>query len=317
MEKEGYEKTIIRRTIINKKYSEMKRNTILLLLLFIVLMAVAYMLLTDPDEQTKSTKEKELLIKIDSSAVDKFIIKNQFGEFTIVKKDGKWQITSPIEYKADDERFNAAVSLLTRINIITMVSDNPGSRDIYEVDTNSRHVRIFENGAQKFDLHFGKAGGKPIETYVRKEGSNEVYLVEGAFSFMFNNPLKDLRDKKIFDVPGNFKEITFQNSKDRFSLTYADSLWLIDGKQADQLSAQKLLTEMKNFTTDFFLDELPDDKVLSASTITIDDVQITFNEIDEERYFVHTNKSPQWFTVLKWKAGKILKTRDDLIPIGE
>jgi hypothetical protein len=43
----------------------------------------------------------------------------------------------------------------------------------------------------------GKAGPTYTETYVRQEGSKDVYLADGMFGYVFPHSAKEWRDKTI------------------------------------------------------------------------------------------------------------------------
>ena len=80
----------------------------------------------------------------------------------------------------------------------------------------------------------------------------------------------------------------------------------------DNTSVDNLLNEIANFKTDFFLKPGEKEDADLTATVTVDTTQLTFYRVDNERYYVQNANNPQKFIVLKGKADRILKDREDL-----
>lgn len=292
----------------------MKKHTVMLLGLFLLLAIIAYAVLQRPGETSVTVGDKELLIDADSAAINKYIINSQYGEIVLEKEGTKWYLTKPIRYPADERKIATVISASTNMELKNVVSTNPKKQSVYQVDSNGTQVRIFENGNQSIDMYVGKAASTPLETFVRRSGSDKVLLVKGALSYVMKAPLKDWRDKTILQIPQNeLTRIEYQYSNETFVLEKRDTLWFIGDLQANRDEVNSLLKSLSDFTTDFFTDEKPKKMPEITCVLGINNRQLQFMRLDDERVYVRSSESPQLFMVLNWKATQVLKNKEDFL----
>jgi len=87
----------------------MKRSTILLISVAVVLALAVYFVSRQPGERSLSDSSGEPLVKYDSAAVDKMKIQSKSGTVLLERQGGKWMITSPIQYPANEAAVTSAV----------------------------------------------------------------------------------------------------------------------------------------------------------------------------------------------------------------
>jgi hypothetical protein len=292
----------------------MKKQTYYLIGSFVVLLLIAYLVMQKPGESSKELNDEELFLKIDSAAINKFVIKSQFGEIIVEKQGLDWYMTKPVRYPADTFRIKAGITRLKNMVMKSLTSTNKAKQSVYGVDDSSgTSVKIYQNGKETVHLYIGKPGTAPIQTFVRKANSNDVYSVTGSLSYMFNAPDKDWRNKQIVAINENdLKEIKF-GGNESFTLERSDTIWTINGQPANKSEVNGMMQTLSSLNTDFFLDSLVEDMPEISTIMTLGNVQLRIAQVDDERYYVQTSQSPQWFIVLKGKIKRILKTKADFL----
>ncbi len=292
----------------------MKKNLFYLIIIFIVLLIAVFFVMQKEGEKSLSAEDRQYLYKLDSLSIDKFEMKSKYGLILLQKEGTTWYLTKPLRYPADKKRINLAISTVINLIVKTIASDNPKKQSLYEVDSSALTLKIYEKGKLKGHFYIGKAGPTRGDNYIRKYNSNEVLLVRGSLSFLFDSPDSDWRDKTILSInPNEIKKIEFQYEKDSFTLQFTDSLWMIGDIAANKDEIDRITNNLAELKTDFFKDTPPDTIPKLYAVITFNDKQIKFYKLDEEQFLAQSSDSTQWFIVLKSKISNILKRREDFI----
>jgi hypothetical protein len=158
-------------------------------------------------------------------------------------------------------------------------------------------------------------GPSYTETYVRREGSNEVYLADGMLLYMFAKAPKDWRDKTILNVPQEtIKNVRFQYGDTTFALAFRDSLWLLDGSPASEPPVRSLIGALANLRTDDFIDTAVTAPPPLTAAIEVDGTQIRFHKNPVNgNYYVITSVGPQVYEMQGWHADQVLRRRPEFI----
>lgn len=78
---------------------------------------------------------------------------------------------------ADSGKINMALDILADTELVSMVGNNPKRHGYFEVNASGMQLKLFDASGKKLaHFYFGKAGTGFMESYLRKEGSHEVYL---------------------------------------------------------------------------------------------------------------------------------------------
>ena len=75
-----------------------------------------------------------------------------------------------------------AISRGRTLRLKTLVSSNPAKQQMFQLDSTATLVRIYVKGMEAAAFRIGKPGPSYTETYVRREGSNDVYLTDGMLA---------------------------------------------------------------------------------------------------------------------------------------
>jgi hypothetical protein len=293
----------------------MKRSTIIQLGIIVLLAVAVFFVLRRPGETSGTGLSGNVLVRFDSTSVDRLEIRSAKDSIARQKEGNSWRMVYPIRYRANESAVKAALEKSGHIQLENVVSDNPQKQGLFQVDSTGTLVRVFENGSEKTSFLIGKPSSSYAETYVRRAGSDDVYLAQGVLTYTFNRPVRDWRDKIIFKAEQeNMHAIRFHYGDTTFALANVDSAWRVDNDSASPASVRSFLTALGNFQADDFIDTaLPAMPRLTAM-IDVDGVQIQFfPEKDAGKYVVRTSDSPQLFEVQNWRASQLLKKKKDFL----
>ncbi|HWP83351.1 MAG TPA: DUF4340 domain-containing protein [Bacteroidota bacterium] len=293
----------------------MKRSTLILGGLFLLLVVIALLLMQKPGEVSTTEIEGSPLLEVDSLSVDKIEISSPSLKVVLEKKGVEWHIQHPVIYRADQANVGTLIQQLKNLRAKATVSSNPEKQSVFQVDSTGVWVTLFEKGAEKAKLIVGKMGPTFSETYVRLANSNEVHLAEGIYTYTLNRAVKEWRDRTIASVPReNIKEITYQYGDTTFAIVLRDSVWMIGKEKANESEVNSLLSTLSNLTADDFVDIPPNPSPRFRTSVSYGGVQLLLAEVrDQNKYFVRTSTTSQWFEIQPWRANQILKRRKDFL----
>jgi len=291
----------------------MKRTTWILVGTVIALAIIAFFVLRQPGEVSTTEGSGTMLVSYDSATVDKLEV-NASGTSVVLEKQGNgWMLTSPLRYRADQTVVTAAVGKGKNIEVKNVVSSNPEKQRVFQVDSSGTLVQMYAGGNLVAAFRVGKPSASYTETYVRREGSDDVYLADGMFSYTFVQQSKDWRDKSIYrNEPDLVKSVTYKYGDTTFTLAMNDSLWRLNGDSVSQPTVRSVLGSLANLQADGFVDSALSAPPTQVALIDVDGTQIRFcQNKGTSNYLVQTSQSPQWYEVQEWRAGQVLKRKND------
>ncbi len=217
-----------------------KKNLILLLLLIV---AAVFVLLVDRPFEDKGKKAREeavlLFPSLQTSEVKKLSVKRSDDTTPIMltKVDNAWYVmaqdtarvkdedgaaalqeegttgaiteeTTQESYAANKDAVTEVIAKLKSLKAANLASRNQDKHDLFEV-TDGKGINVVAYGPddeELANLFIGKAGPDLFSTYIRKNGSNEVYLYDKYLKGDFDRQVDTWRDRTIFDFKS--EEIT-------------------------------------------------------------------------------------------------------------
>jgi hypothetical protein len=292
----------------------MKRSTLILFGMLVLLIAIAWVVMNRPGEQSAETTAQGSLVQVDSIAIDRISIATQTETVILERRGTEWQLTSPVAYRADQTAVADMIHQAKQLTIKSVVSNRPEKQNLFRVDSTGTVVRFFAAGKELAGFIAGKMGGTYRETYARNLSTNDVVLVDGAPGMSFSKAEKDWRDKSILTLNvASITAITFQYGDTTFALNRPDSVWMIGTAQAKAEVAQALVNALAAFRADDFMDVMEKTPKVTAQ-ITVGGEQVRFAYSKEAgKYFVQHSRSAQWFVVESWNAANVLKRKRELL----
>ena len=258
----------------------MKRNTFILAGLFALLLIIAFLVLQKPGEQSANSASTGLMFKIDSLSVDKVEIKTPSSSLVLEKRGVDWFVAQPVNYKADQANVGQIIHQVKNLEIKNIVSSKPEKHSVFLVDKAGTQVTVYEKGVEKASFILGKMAGSYSESYARKLNSDDVFIVEGASSYMFNRPVKDWRDKTILATPKeSIKEVQYQYGDTTFNIAFRDSAWYVGKDKALQSVVDGILSSLSSLQADDFNDSTIAPQVTAMIAYAGAQLRFSYNKI--------------------------------------
>lgn len=243
-----------------------KLNIKILALIFSVLLIVV--LLTELADSRKGGRTfREDLVDVDAEKVTLLEIKPKVTGGTVIKmykENDQWMVESDDKkYKADQSAASSLINELNSIKPESVVATNRDRWEQYEVtDSLGTRLKLFEGNQLLADLIIGKfsfSQPRKMTSYVRVEGDEEVYGVNGMLGMSFNRDIDSFRDKTVVNSnSSDWSRLTFSyNADSSFTLEKAAEGWVINGQAADSVSVADYFNSIRNLNNGSFADILP------------------------------------------------------------
>ncbi len=275
----------------------------------------AYIVLQQEGELSRTSSAGEPLVSFDSSAVDKLEITANNSTVVLQREGGKWMLTSPLRYPADEAAVTKAVGQGRDMNVTAVVSTNPAKQSTFSVDSTGPLIKWFSNERLLAAVRIGKPTTSWTETYARIDDSDEVCSVTGSLGIVYIKQPSDWRDKTIFKVDQEtVNEVKFQYGDTLFTLTKKDSItWTVGKETAASGTVTSFLTSLSNFPADEFIDSPETGLQKPSATLEVKGTQLQFFKQPDGKYLVRTSASPQVFSVYDWRANPLLKRKNEFL----
>jgi hypothetical protein len=297
-----------------------KKKILILAGIFLALLAVV--LLLETPHKKKAGKKDRYLVSLDAGKVKNISIKKGGEETVLVKKGDRWVVENKDDFPADSKAVTDILNHVSGLETMQLVSRNPEKAAIFETDASGIEVKAEGEGT---NAHFyvGKNGPDFNSNYVRREGSDEVYLSAKFIKHAFEKP--DFRSRKIFDL--DEKQITrmdFQFPDREIELVQdADANWKqVKGEpyNAKKDGAEALVENLKNLRIDDFV-EKPEEKQFEKIQLEIsfncedgyeDKLIVAEKNKDENFIFVKSASSPRHYKIYDYQINKFTDRLKDL-----
>jgi hypothetical protein len=175
-----------------------------------------------PPEEVAPASTATVILKVNATDVTQLTIK-QKTPVSVEKADGKWQITQPAPYPADQEAVAGVLSTLSGLNADRVVEDKASDRKQYGLDPPAVEVDIA--GKQLLLGDETPAGGN---IYAALSGDPRVFTIASYSKTSLDKSLNDLRDKSLLtlspdkvsrvEVLKKPEEIEFDRTKDGWQI---------------------------------------------------------------------------------------------------
>ena len=166
----------------------MKRSCLYCVLVFVVAAGVWFFL---------QSSSHLLFPHLDVSTVARIEYEHLVGGMQLKRTPDGWQVapfvpqhhqTQTVEWKkADEQRVQRALSTFAELQQGVLVSSNPNNQHLYRVDALGEKVRFFDAQEKNLvNLIIGKAGPDVVSQFIRRDESNDVYLIAEPLTGIFS-----------------------------------------------------------------------------------------------------------------------------------
>ena len=175
------------------------RSTIVLIVVLAGLGAYIYFYLMKQPEKSESSgpPKQKVFATLSADKIDELKIRSASGDVTTLKRgtDG-WQITDPIQAKADESEVSGITSNLTTVETQRVVEENPSSLKDFGLDPPHADVAFKTVGEKDYrHLLVGDKTTTSVDMYAKTGTDKRVILIPSFTDGTFNRSTFDLRDK--------------------------------------------------------------------------------------------------------------------------
>lgn len=309
----------------------MKKQCISILILMILV--AGYFAVQKKESSTVGTKDTSGFITVDTSEVNKISMRRLGAAVTLTRAAGIWYVTQDENaYKADASAVERIVATIADIQVGNVISENPSNQIKFQVDTlTGSTVELYSGDRLLVGIIVGKMSNDFGHTYVRRAGSDDVYLAKGMLTHQFTRTPDDWRDHSVITVPENdVVSVELKSGAEHFRIVLSDSIWQlstlpfseqIDGDQDKIGRFLSTLCDLdaSGFATAYDSTEYSFAETKSTWSITLGDGSAILLESavsvgDSERHFVRVSGEETIFILPENVFNEIAKSYDDLLP---
>lgn len=241
------------------------RTTALLALVACLLGAFVYFyeIAGEADREAGLESAKRLFPGVDSGDIDALELTTTDGRAArFERRDGRWQIVSPIEGAGDGVALDAIAGALSQLVRAGSVKTAPGDLAQFGLGDAAQVVR-FEVEGSGHALRVGKATPVGANVYVSAEPTDVAY-VESFRLNAWKRSLDELRERRIVDLEAGDVErlaVSWPEEGGVFELVLvrgAENVWQIEkpmAARADQEMVGTLLSNLAYLQASGFVDE--------------------------------------------------------------
>src|SRR5579884_4290540 len=153
---------------------------------------------------TGATSTSPKLVDIPESQIQSVDIQKKGGATVdLARHDGRWQITVPESWPADQDAASSLVSSLGPVSADSVVEDNATNFNTYGLNHPSLVVTVHEKGGKTQEIEFGDDVPAGSLVYARVGNQPKVYAVSSSVKSSFDKTANDLRDKRLLTFDSN------------------------------------------------------------------------------------------------------------------
>lgn len=178
------------------------KQKIFLLTCIVIVLGLFIALFEKPD-RFESQKYTPLFPNLKSTDIGAIEIDYFVNKTRLEKRDqNQWWVIEKEKAEADVDKVNNLIDVLLGLEAGLPVSTNPDKQNELQVGNAGLKVTLFDTkGEKKGLLMVGKQGPNLFSTFVRKEGENEIYLVEEYLAGIVNQPWEAWKKKEPTSPP--------------------------------------------------------------------------------------------------------------------
>lgn len=201
------------------------------------------------------------ILALTDADLKKITLKKKSGDEIAIEKNaaGKWQITAPQAYGADQDAAGQLAGAAGTVNSDRLIEDKASDLSSYGLQSPSEEISITtKNGATK-KLRIGDDAPANGGTYVALEGDPRVFTVPSYTKTSLDKSLNDLRDKRLLtfdqdklsrvELIAKKQDIEFGRDKDQWQIVKPKPL------RADGLQVEELIRKVKDAKMDLAVSE--------------------------------------------------------------
>jgi len=274
-------------------------------------------------------KEKEgekIVFKLADKPLDALELKNDNGSQIKIKKNGNWQIVSPVHTKVDSVELELYFSKVKKLKYVSLISKADSELSQFGLDNPTFSLSI-ESGNEKETLLIGSETPVGYQYYAMKAGEKEVFTLNDHDVKDLKKDLFAFRFKRLIEInPEEIEELIINTKGSEWSLKKKDGNWEgiqdIDPLKVDQLigrltwtQATGVMAEHKDSLEGF---EFDNPKWKFTLKLKHKVVSVSFYKAEaapEETLYATSDQTSHVFIMPRWLEGYLPKDPKDLMKL--
>jgi Domain of unknown function (DUF4340) len=122
---------------------------------------------------------------------------------TLESENGRWRVTAPGQYPADQDAVTTLLSSLSPLNADTVVEDNSKNLSPFGLSNPSLTVTVHETNGQSDQFSIGNDVPAGSLVYLKTAAKPAVYAVSNSVKSGLDKSVNDLRDKRLLTFDSN------------------------------------------------------------------------------------------------------------------
>ncbi|HEY3454826.1 MAG TPA: DUF4340 domain-containing protein [Bryobacteraceae bacterium] len=157
-----------------------------------------------PQTEKSNTPASPTVVNIPDASIESIVIqKKDASPVTLERKNGKWAITAPAAYPADQDAASGIVTSLSPVTADTVVEDKPTDLSKYGLTSPSLTVTIHEKKGKTDELVFGDDVPAGSLVYAQHKGDPKLYTLASSIKTSLDKSVNDIRDKRLLTFDTN------------------------------------------------------------------------------------------------------------------
>src|SRR5579862_1197767 len=266
------------------------------------------------------------ILALQDNDITRIHLKKKGADDAVLEKTGgKWQITLPKPYPADQDTVGQLVSSAANVSADRVVEDKASNLAAYGLNSPALEVDITGKGGKVSKLEIGDDTPTNSGSYAKLEGDPRVFTVASYVKTGLDKSLNDLLDKRLLnfdqdklsrvELIAKKQDIEFGRDKDRWQIVKPKPL------RADGLQVDEMLRKVKDAKMDLTISDEDAKKAAAAfasatpiATVKLTDpsgtqqIEIRKNKDD---YYAKSSVVPGVFKVAMELGTGVDKSLDD------
>lgn len=258
------------------------------------------------------------LIKIDTAAVSTIhvLIKQpEEADITLKREGANWIVSNgQLSVKAQQTAVDELLAAISLVKTNQIAATSAGSWTEYGVDEeHGTLVEVFSDDKKLESFVVGRLSFNPQTqsalSYLRIEGENEVYAIDGFQAFAINKGFEGYRNQELLKMKREMVVTNFRCELPDTTLHFskAGGPWLLNGKTPlDSMEVENYLNVLRNLPGATFADDFDETRAdkLQYARLTLEGNNIPepfvvdcYRDTSRQRpYILHsTHNSDAWF----------------------